>query len=113
MRFFAHHGDSEVERAAGARFDVDVEIETDLGSAGRSDALSDTINYAGCFKTVRRVVQEERFHLLEALAERIAAELLREERARSVRVRVAKQPPMDADFDRFAVVIERRAEVRR
>jgi 7,8-dihydroneopterin aldolase/epimerase/oxygenase len=110
MHFFAHHGDSEAEREAGARFDVDVDIDTDLSTAARSDSLEDTVNYASCFKAVRAVVQQRRFRLLETLAEAIASELLQQPRVLGVRVRVAKRPPMDADFERFAVVLERRRE---
>ncbi|HEY2703976.1 MAG TPA: dihydroneopterin aldolase, partial [Candidatus Dormibacteraeota bacterium] len=56
---------------------------------------------------VRDIVENRQYHLLEALAEAIAAVLLEQRHAQGVRVRVAKTPPVRGGFDRFAVVIER------
>jgi 7,8-dihydroneopterin aldolase/epimerase/oxygenase len=112
LQFFGHHGDVEAERTLGGRVDVDVEIRAALGEAGRSDQLSDTVDYVRCYDTVRRVVETRQHNLLETVAEEIAAALLADERVDSVRVRVAKQPPIAGVFHRFAVVIDRdRAEV--
>jgi dihydroneopterin aldolase len=107
LQFFGHHGDVEAERALGGRVDVDVEIRADLSVAGRSDDLSDTVDYVRCYDAVRHVVETRQHNLLETVAEGIAVALLADERIESVRVRVAKQPPIAGVFQRFAVVIER------
>ena len=107
MEFFGHHGDLDAERALGSRIYVDVEIAADLSVAGRTDLLSDTLDYVQCFETVRRVVEEGQHRLLEAVAERIAAALLEHPRAGGVRVRVAKQPPIPGVIARTAVVVQR------
>jgi dihydroneopterin aldolase len=107
LQFFGHHGDVEAERALGGRVDVDVEIRTDLRRAGSSDELRDTVDYVHCYEAVRHVVETRQHNLLERVAEEIAAALLKDERVSSVRVRVAKQPPLAGIFNRFAVVIER------
>lgn len=107
MQFFGHHGDVAEERALGSRVYVDVEVDTDLAVAGHSDALADTVDYVRCYEVVRSVVEQRQYNLLEAVAENIAAELLRDPRARAVRVRVAKQPPIDGVISRCAVVLER------
>ncbi len=107
LQFFGHHGDVEAERALGGRVDVDVEIRTDLTEAGRSDRLAGTVDYVRCYDAVRHVVENKQHNLLEGVAEEIAAALLTDERIDSVRVRVAKQPPIAGVFRRFAVVIER------
>ena len=107
LQFFGHHGDVEAERALGGRVDVDVEIRSDLGRAGRSDELHDTVDYVRCYEAVRHVVETRQHNLLEKVAEEIATVLLADERVESVRVRVAKQPPLAGIFNRFAVVIER------
>ena len=107
LQFFGHHGDVEAERALGGRVDVDVEIRTDLRLAGRSDELHDTVDYVRCYEAVRHVVETRQHNLLEKVAEEIATALLSDERVTSVRVRVAKQPPLAGIFHRFAVVIER------
>ena len=110
LQFFGHHGDVEAERTLGGRVDVDVEIRTDLSAAGASDALEDTVDYVGCYNAVRTVVETRAHHLLEAVAEDVATEILADPRVESVVVRVAKQPPIAGVFDRFAVVIERNRE---
>ncbi|HZS14108.1 MAG TPA: dihydroneopterin aldolase [Candidatus Dormibacteraeota bacterium] len=108
MEFYGFHGDIEAERSLGGRYSVDVELLADLRSAGRSDSIDDTIDYVRCFQVVRDLVENRQFRLLEALAEAIAQALLREHsRAGSVRVRVAKQPPVRGSFQRFAVEVER------
>jgi dihydroneopterin aldolase len=112
MEFFGYHGDIEAERSLGGRYSVDVELHADLRAAGLSDSIDDTIDYVRCFQVVRDLVENRQYRLLEAMAEAIAQALLQEHaRARSVRVRVAKQPPVRGTFERFAVEVERgRAE---
>ncbi len=108
LQFFGHHGDVEAERALGGRVDVDVEIRADLRGAASNDDLAATLDYVRCYETVRKVVETRQHNLLETVAEEIAEALLAEARVESVRVRVAKQPPLAGVFHRFAVVIERR-----
>jgi dihydroneopterin aldolase len=107
LQFFGHHGDVEAERALGGRVDVDVEVRTDLRAAGHSDVLADTVDYVHCYETVREVVETRQHNLLETVAEEVADALLADARVTSVRVRVAKQPPLAGVFRHFAVVIER------
>ena len=113
MQFFGHHGDAAVERELGSRVYVDVEVNTDTTAAGRSDSLSDALDYVRCYERVRLVVENERYHLLEAIAEHIADSLLEEPAARAVRVRVAKEPPLPGHIQRCAVTIERSGSERR
>jgi len=111
MEFFGYHGDIEAERALGGRYRVDVEMFADLRAAGRSDSLDDTVDYVRSFQLVRDLVEKEQYRLLEAMAEAIARILLREyPRVQTVRVRVAKQPPVRGTFARFAVEVERGRE---
>ena len=111
MEFYGYHGDIDAERALGGRYRVDVAVSADLRAAGRSDSLNDTLDYVRCFQLVRDVVENRQYRLLEALAQAIADSLLDQHGpARSVQVRVAKQPPVRGGFDSFAVVIERSRE---
>jgi 7,8-dihydroneopterin aldolase/epimerase/oxygenase len=107
MSFYGFHGETEAERTLGNRFYVDVEIRMDLSVAGRSDDLTDTIDYVRAFALVRGVVEDHQHRLLEAIAARIAEILLAEPGVASVRVRVGKQPPFAGSIDRCSVIIER------
>ncbi len=76
MVFYGFHGLNQEERALGQRFLVDLEVALDLGVAGRSDSLADTVNYAALFRTVRGVVEGPPKNLIEAVAEEIAQRIL-------------------------------------
>ena len=78
------------ERKAPQAVIVDLALHTDLQVAGRSDQLTDTIDYAVLVARVRKAVAKSRFQLLEALAEHIADLCLREPRIAAVDVTVAK-----------------------
>jgi dihydroneopterin aldolase len=90
MVFYGYHGDRPPERELGQRFVVDLEMGLDTIPAGRSDLLTDTVDYVGIYEAVRRVVEGSPCNLLEAVAERIAAAALAETRVEWVRVRLAK-----------------------
>jgi dihydroneopterin aldolase len=78
MRFYAYHGANPEERTQGQRFVVDLRIAADLREAGRTDDLTKTINYSHVYKRVREIVEGEPRNLIEAVAEEIAAMVLRE-----------------------------------
>jgi 7,8-dihydroneopterin aldolase/epimerase/oxygenase len=107
MSFYGYHGDTEAERTLGNRFHVDVEIRMDLSVAGRSDHLTDTLDYSHAFALVREVVEDQQFNLIEAIADRIAVTLLGDPKVESVKVRVGKQPPIAGSIERCWVIIER------
>ncbi len=90
MVFYGYHGALPEERALGQRFVVDVELGVDLQTAGRTDELSQTVDYGEVYETVRKVVEGRPLTLIEAVAERIAAGILKDVRVLWVRVRVRK-----------------------
>lgn len=71
MRFFAHHGVGEQEKAVGNRFEVTLSVTCDMADAMSSDDLSGTVNYAELYATVEQemAIQSQ---LLENVAWRIA-----------------------------------------
>lgn len=107
MAFFGRHGVFPAERELGARFTVDVELSGDLAAAGASDRLEDTIDYTRAYDLVREVVEGPPCHLLEAVADRIAARLLTLPRVEAARVRVMKRPPLEGEFRSFGVEVTR------
>ena len=108
MPFFARHGVNPEEQALGQRFEVDVELRLDTRPAGQQDDLRLTINYAHVYREVKRLVEEERFNLIEALAETIAMHLGRRFAPDAVRVCVRKpHAPIQGVFDYVAIDIER------
>jgi dihydroneopterin aldolase len=91
MLFHANHGVFEHERDFPQRFVVDFEGEMYLAPPGQSDEVHDTVRYDEVAKTIQRVVEGQRFNLIEALAEGIADTVLEEHAALEVvHVRVSK-----------------------
>lgn len=102
------HGVLPEEQSRAQPFEVDVELGADLGFAGGSDSLGDTIDYAGVTEAVVRVITSERHQLLEKLATRIAESCKADPRVSSVVVTVRKmRPPIAAIVGHVAVRIER------
>jgi dihydroneopterin aldolase len=90
MKFFGRHGVLPSERSRGQRFLVDVEVETDLGEAGRADALSKTLDYRKIHAAAREIAEGPPMSLIEAVAEAIAGRVLALPRVQAVTVRVRK-----------------------
>ena len=112
MRFYGFHGVNPEERVLGQEYLVDLAVEIDLGRAGRSDRLEDTISYTHIYRAVRDVMEGEPRNLLEAAAQSIADRILSEFPVESVAVRVKKpHPPIRGSvIENATVEIMRRRE---
>jgi len=107
LRGLGIHGVLPEEQARPQPFEVDVELTVDLSSAGESDALDDTVDYAAVAEAVSRVVTSERYFLLERLATRIAEVCRVDQPVTGVAVTVRKlHPPVRAMVEFVAVRIE-------
>jgi len=111
MQFYAYHGVFEEETRLGQKFEVDLEMFLDLKKPGKSDCIEDTVNYAHVYEIVRDLVTGTKKKLLEALAESIADELLRQFPILEIIVRVRKpQPPIPGHLQSVIVEIRRGAK---
>ncbi|KJS22320.1 MAG: dienelactone hydrolase [Clostridiaceae bacterium BRH_c20a] len=109
LAFFGFHGVLQEEKNLGQKFFVDVELSLDLKEAGESDNVQDTVSYADIYQLVKDVVSDNRFNLIEALAENIAFEILKYEEITETVVRVRKpEAPVAGIFDYFGVEIRRK-----
>ena len=108
IRALGAHGVLPEEQGRPQPFEVDVELSVDLGAAGKSDALSDTIDYDGLAAQIVQIVEAGGMSLLEALAARIASVCRADPRVTAVVVTVKKlRPPVPVHMDHVAVRIER------
>ena len=80
------HGVGADERAKPQPLVVDLELEVDA----RDDDLETTADYRLVTEAVRTLVAEESFHLMETVAERIAAAVVAVPGVRRCRVAVRK-----------------------
>ena len=112
MQFYGFHGVNPEEKVLGQRFEIDVALSVDTRPAGLSDDLRQTINYAQVYKVVKHIVEKEKFDLIEALAETLAAQIGRRFGPDGVRISVRKPhvPLKESVLDYVAVEIDRRPE---
>jgi len=110
MAFEGHHGVSDEERAEPQLIEMDVEVQADLRPAGTSDDLAQTINYAEVFKICRAQVETRSYHLLEAIAENVAAQILERFASATQATVTVRKPgvPIDGVLEDAGVTIERR-----
>ncbi|MEW6048349.1 MAG: dihydroneopterin aldolase [Bacillota bacterium] len=109
MTFYGYHGVLPGEKVAGQPFVVDLVLYLDLDRAGRRDDLACTVDYSRVFEAVRRVVEGERFDLIETLATTIAERVLASFPVEAVRVRVKKpMAPVGGIMEYAAVDVRRR-----
>ncbi len=102
------HGVLDFEKRDGQTFLVDVTMVCDLERAGRTDALSATVNYAEVADDVVARITGPSFDLIERLAEVIADEVLRHDLVESVEVVVHKpEAPVGHPFTDVQVRLER------
>jgi len=96
------------EREIPQPLQIDLTLDVDLGDAGQSDDLDDTVHYGGVADQVVAVVSESKDVLLERLAARVADEVLTFDRVEAVTVTLTKlRPPIAVDAASTAVRISR------
>lgn len=116
LRVVGTHGALPEEYERAQPFEVDLDLYLDLEPAGRSDVLSDTVDYGGVVELVTSIVAGPHADLLEHLADRIADATLARASAVSgtdgiaaVTVTIRKlRPPVPADLASAGVTIHRR-----
>ena len=95
------------ERMVAQTIILDIEISYDLAPAGKSDAITDTIDYGAVVARIHETLKQHSFQLVEALAEHVCQLILKEFGALSVKIKVAK-PGILAGLKALGVVIERK-----
>lgn len=109
MEFYGYHGVFPEETKLGQRFIVDIELSLDLKNAGMYDDLNQTVNYADVYNFTKNVVEGRPFKLVEAVAEKIASDILNAFfLVKECNVKVIKpDPPIPGHYRHVAVEITR------
>lgn len=103
-----HHGVFDFERRDGQPFVVDAVLHLDFAKAAQSDDVSDTAHYGEVAERIRGWITGEPLNLIEALAVRIADDLLSEFRIHAVDITVHKpKAPIEVPFGDVAVSVHR------
>ncbi|MGD1011480.1 MAG: dihydroneopterin aldolase [Acidimicrobiales bacterium] len=108
LRVLGRHGALEGEQDTAQPFEVDLEVEAELGDAARDDDLTKTIDYSFVVETAMSIVRQHKYRLLEALAGAIANGILEIPTVTAVTVTVRKlRPPVAADMASAGVRLRR------
>jgi dihydroneopterin aldolase len=109
LAIFARLGVDDHERVAVQRAEVDLTLWANLRPAADADELRVTVDYTRLYDTVQQVASARPYHLIEALAEAIAREIVSGFPVERVRVRVRKlHLPFRANLKCIEVEFEER-----
>jgi dihydroneopterin aldolase len=101
----------EVEKRYEQRILISIDLDVVDDYDGISDRLEDVLDYGAIIDTVRGIVGERHFHLIETLAERVAEACLHDRRVELARVSVEK-PDVVPGCAAVGISIERRQGAR-
>lgn len=105
MRFHGRHGVLPEEATLGQLWIIDLELVTDIAKAAATDDLEHAVNYAEVYSLCQDIVVNERFALIETLANHILSSVLSAHpRVRSATVTVHKpQAPIPGIHDGVSI----------
>jgi len=112
--FYGYHGVMSEEQSVGGKFEADVDMYTNFSEAAKKDSLQQTIDYQKVYKVLYHLALEHKYYLIEAVANKIAEELLITFTAiEKIAVRVRKNnPPLGGVVDCVEVeVIRERKDI--
>ncbi len=90
IRAYGRHGANPGERDRAQPFDLEIELDVDLGAARASDALADTVDYAALHDAIVRAVRTRSFALLERLGATILDDVMADPKITGARLSIAK-----------------------
>ncbi|EJQ0571164.1 dihydroneopterin aldolase [Listeria innocua] len=110
LAFYGYHGVLQEETKLGQTFRVSLILGLSTKKAGQSDSVDDTVSYADVYETVKGIVEGTPFKLIEALAEKIASEVLTDyPLLEEITIKLIKpNPPIPGHYDSVAVEIKRK-----
>lgn len=109
LKIFAYHGVFDEEKRNGQNFYVNAVLEIDMEKAGTLDDLSLSEDYGKACMTIKRVMTEVSYNLIETAAQSVACELLRSfPLLCSAEIEIKKpEAPIKAEFESVSVKIKR------
>jgi D-erythro-7,8-dihydroneopterin triphosphate epimerase len=83
-------GTNDEERREKQDVTINLALSADLGDAGTSDKMDDTVDYRALKKKILALVESSHFFLVEALAQAVADVCLGEPKIRTAHVQIEK-----------------------
>ena len=90
LQFRCVLGVDQQERREKQDVIAQISLRLDLRRAGQTDAIEDTLDYKVLKKNILRMAEDSQFHLIEALAQRMADICLTHQKVDQVEITVEK-----------------------
>lgn len=84
----------EWEKVSPRQIILDIELSVSLQHAGKTDDLSDTVDYDSITNTLVNYIQSKNFNLIETIAEECADQILKNNKIMGVSITVHKPNAM-------------------
>ncbi len=109
LEIFSNHGVLKEENVLGQKFLISCEIRLDTRDAGKSDDIEQSVNYADICHTIKEIMEQNTFSLIEKAAETISENiLLKYEKIKSIKTEVKKPwAPILLPLEYVSVSVER------
>jgi len=105
---YAHLGVKEEEKEVRQKISLDVELALDLEKAAQTDNLEKTVDYEKVYNLIKERIGIKKYHLLEALAQDLAQEILKSFKIEEVLIRAKKpQVKLAGPLNHVAIEIKR------
>ena len=98
IRCYGYTGLLPEEQFLGQWFEVTLTLWVDLLIPGKSDQITDTVDYREAIALVKQLVSQNKFALVERLTDAIADAVLTLDLVQKVRVQLTKVSPPIPDF---------------
>jgi FolB domain-containing protein len=100
-------GTTEEERSRPQLCGLELSLEANLSSAGRSGDLSEAIDYAAVFRTVKTLCTQKSFCLLEELGHQICQEVFAMFPVEGIKLKICKLSPFTPELGAVGVELRR------
>jgi len=108
VQIYAYHGLFQEEKQLGQKFQIDLEISTNLKKSCDSDNIDDSINYVDLYNIIKSCFTNHQKNLIESLAEDVAKRILNIHGVIDTKIIIRKPSvPIDAICDSVEIEIFR------
>lgn len=110
LAFYGYHGVMKEENTLGQKFFFDLELTADIDKSTISDNVEDTVHYGEAYETIKNIVENQSFMLIEKLAGKIIEELFENfSKIKEIKILVKKpEAPVPGIYDYFGVEIRKK-----
>lgn len=109
LKVYAYHGMLEKEKKEGQDFYIDASLKLDSLSAGQSDNISETVNYANVCDFIVNTTKNNNWNLIEAIGENLVVGILNQHKVlQSATITINKpNSPIDHELENISVSVKR------